>query len=194
MLLLALVAGFCGGGCMTGNLWHDKEYIVPAPDPKLSLSQTPRGILVQYDAMLERTGKIHRRRYLLEPNIKRLAKGDAPIPFKPLKGESERAIRIFRTVPSDRDYCAVVATNLTTFTIHRRGLVLGPYDLPVYKDREWAAAQWALTPLAVAADASVVGAVVYGAIKSDANLFPNGIFPLDYSGHADYTDPPGPPP
>ena len=167
--LLAAACCFCWCGCesvrdasLTGRLWNERDYVVPSPDPKLALSQTPQGILVQYDASYERNGALHRCAYYLEPNFKRVAAGQKPIFVNPAKPGPQTVIPIFPCPAADKpppELCAAWSSNFCTFTIYRRGQVLGPCNLPVFKDRRETATQVALTPLAVTGDASVVGAV-----------------------------------
>jgi hypothetical protein len=167
--LLAAACCFCWCGCesvrdasLTGRLWNERDYIVPSPDPKLALSQTPHGILVQYDSSYERNGELHRRAYYLEPNLKRVAAGQKPVFVNPAKAGPQTVIPLFPCPATDKpppELCAVCSSNFCTFTIYRRGQVLGPCDLPVFKDQRETATQVALTPLAVTGDASVVAAV-----------------------------------
>jgi hypothetical protein len=169
--LLAVVSCFCWCGCesvrdasFTGRLWHERDYVVPSPDPKLALNQTPQGILVQYDAEYERNGDIHRRAYYLEPNMKRVAAGQKPVFVDPAKAGPQTIIPILPRPAADGlppELRAVCSSNFCTFTIYRGKQVLGPCDLPVFSDQLETAKQVALTPLAVTGDASVVAAVIW---------------------------------
>jgi len=161
--LLAAVCCFCCGGCMTGSLWSERDYVVPSPDPKLALSRTPQGILVQYDAEYERNGDIHRRAYYLEPNIKRIAAGQKPVFVDPAKAGPQTVIPILRRSPTAEpqpELFALCSSNFCTFSLYRRKQVLGPCDLPVFRDRGEMAKQVALTPLTVAGYASSVAVAV----------------------------------
>jgi len=134
---------------------------VPSSEPKLALSQTPHGILAQYDAEFERNGNIHRRAFYVEPNLKRIAAGRKPIFVDPAKAGPQTLIAILSRPAANEprpELWAVCSSNYCTFTIYRRGQVLGPCDLPVFKDHLETATQVALTPLAVTGDASVVAA------------------------------------
>jgi hypothetical protein len=169
-MLLVAACCFCWCGCesvrdasFTGRLWHERDYVVPSSEPKLALSQTPQGILVQYDAEDERNGNIHRRAYYVEPNLKRIAAGHKPVFVNPAKAGPQTVIPILLRPPANEaapELWAVCSSNFCTFTIYRRGQVLGPCDLPVFKDQRETATQVALTPLAVTGDASVVAACV----------------------------------
>jgi hypothetical protein len=164
-----VLACFGGSGCdtvrndsLTAKLWHDTSFVVPSPDPKLAISQTPKGILVQYDAVSERSGEIKRHAYLLEPNLGRIAKRQKPVFTDPAKAGPRLAIPIFtKTIPGPArpEMYVVCSTNFSTFSIYSGKLSLGPCDLPVFNDRS-TAKELALTPLAVTGDASVIAAVL----------------------------------
>jgi len=160
--LLAAAGCFCFGccGCFTARLWNGDDYVTPAPDPKLALFRTPQGILVQYDALYEKTGNLHRRAYYLEPNLKRVAAKQKPIFIDPAKAGPQTVIPIFPR-PSTNGLPpalrAVCSSDLCSFTLYREGKVLGPFDLPVFKDEPGKVTKVALTPLAVTGDVSIVG-------------------------------------
>jgi hypothetical protein len=66
--------------------------------------------------------------------------------------------------------CAVVATNKQSFTFYQAGRALDSHDLPVYDDGKGPVEKIALTPLAVAADLTVVGGILgYIYLESVAN-------------------------
>lgn len=160
--LLAAGLGLCCCGCITKTLWTEHDCIVPSPVPKLALTETDRGILVQYDAETERNGDIRRRAYLLEPNLRRIAAGKRPVYINSSSPKAQKPIPVFLKLPADRpapEIYAVCPSNGCTFTIYRGRKMLGPCDLPVFKDGGQTAKQVALTPLAVAGDVSVVGAI-----------------------------------
>jgi hypothetical protein len=168
--LLVAASCFCWCGCesvrdasFTGRLWQERDFVVPSPDPKLALFNTPQGILVQYDASYERNGDLRRHTFYLEPNLKRIAARQKPVFIDPAKTAPRTAIPIFPhfevNAPLPELY-AICAPDHSTFTIYRRAEVLGPCELPFYKDRHETATQAALTPLTVTGDASVIAAVV----------------------------------
>jgi hypothetical protein len=145
---------------MTKSLWTERDCVVPSPVPKLSLSQTPAGILVQYDLEYERNGDIRRRAYFLEPNLKRIVAGQKPIFVDPGKVGPQKEIPLLRSFPLNEPrpaLFAVCSSNECVFSLYRDGKVLGPCDLPIFKDGRETAEQVALTPLAVTGDISIVG-------------------------------------
>jgi hypothetical protein len=176
--LLAAAGCFCFCGCMTKSLWSERDYVVPSPVPNLALAQTPQGILVQYDAEYERNGDIHRRAFYLEPNIKRVAAGQKPVFVNPAKVGPQSVIPILPRPAAGEprpELFAVCSSNFCTFTLYRRKEVLGPCDLPVFKDREETAKQVALTPLTVTGDITVVGyltSFIWAPIFSDSRVGP----------------------
>jgi hypothetical protein len=134
---------------------------------------------VQYDASYERDGELHRRAYYLKPNLKRVAAGQKPVFVDPARAGPQTVIPIFPLAAADKprpELCAVFSSNFCTFTIYRRGEVLGPFDLPVFKDPWETATQVAWTPLAVTGDASVVasviGCLVVAAARDNPDLWP----------------------
>lgn len=150
---------------MTAKLWQARDYVVPSPpDPKLTLSQTPHGILAQYDASYEHDGKVRRLAYYVEPNMERIGKRQKPVFVNPTKAGSQIIIPILAPAkaqePKPQLY-AVYLPNDSAFSIYCRGEeVLGPCELPVFKDPRLTAEQVALTPLTVVGDGSIVGACV----------------------------------
>jgi hypothetical protein len=169
LILLAVASCFCWCGCesvrdasLTARLWDGGNYVAPAPDPKLVLSQTPQGILVQYDALYEHNGDLHRRAYYVETNFKRVVAGQKPVFVDPAKAGPQTVIPIFPrpAVKEPRPELWAVCSNYCTFTIYRQGVLLGPYDLPVFKDERETAAKVALTPLTATVDAAVAASVV----------------------------------
>jgi hypothetical protein len=163
--LLAAIGCSFWCGCdysITGRLWQERDYVVPAPNPHLALFQTAHGILVQYDASYERDGGFRRQAYYLEPNLKNTAARQKPILVDSAKAGPKTAILIFTSLAVNAvppPLYAICSTNQSTFTLYRQAESLGPCELPVYKDRRETATQAALTPLAVTGDASIVGAV-----------------------------------
>lgn len=168
LLAVAACFGWCGcDASLTGRLWQDEAYVAPLPDPKLELSQTSQGILAQYDASYDRTGKQRRFAYFVEPNLDRIARRQKPVFVDPAKAGPQTAIPILPppTVGGKRpELFAVFSKDNFTFSIYCQGQeVVGPCPLPVFKDSRRTAAQVALTPLTATADAAVVG-IVAGAV------------------------------
>jgi hypothetical protein len=183
---------------MTGKLWNEKDYVVPSPpDPKLALSQTSLGILAQYNASYERNGQVRRLAYLVEPNMERVGEGKKPVFVDPAKAGRPMVIPILSPPAAGEkrpDLYAVYWTNTFAFSIFCQGKeVLGPCGLPAFRDQRQKAEQLALTPLAVAGDASIVGAcagavvgVVWGLGRAG---YTGDIVPTGYSENSGFSDP-----
>ncbi len=143
---------------------------MPSPNPRFTLSQTPHGILAQYDASYERDGKQRRLAYYVESNFERVVKGKKPDLVDPAKAGPQIIIPVLPSPvlgQTQPQLYAVYSSSLRTFSLYCRGQeVLGPCNLPVFKDRRGTAAQFALTPLAVTADTSVAGAAVGAVVGS----------------------------
>lgn len=169
-VILAAAACLCLCGCesvrdvtITGHLWNQSDYIVPSPEARLTLAQTPDGILVQYNSVTERNGEIHRHAYFLEANNQRIAAGKQPVFIDPATIQPQTTIPVFWRMPENQrlpNLCALGQTNLDEFVMYRDGKRGESYDLPVYNDKRKVAEKAALTPLAITGDATVVAAVV----------------------------------
>ena len=123
-------------GCMTSNLWHERDYVVPSTDPKLALAQTSHDVLVQYDAVSERTGEVQRRAYFLEPNLQRIAAGKKPVFVDAAKAKLWRPSRFLRVWPATRrlpELGAVFFDQLGGLYDLSARTGLGPCDLPVFQ-------------------------------------------------------------
>jgi len=157
-------------GC-TASIWEEgrfARYHEPADKPNLRLfySSHTRDVLVEYIDVRETDGAAKRRAFWLGPNQERVCerhrphfvslskeKGLVPIPFRaglpPLPAAA----------PSE-DLYAVVSADGSSFTLYGGRQSLGDYHLPTYADASGRVIQVLLTPPALVADASMVGAVV----------------------------------
>jgi len=165
-LLLAVLLAGAGGGCesareasFTCKLWDKdvRSYCQPVANPELALyeAKPAREVLVEYNALSDRDDQIKRRAYFLEANQKRIAAGKAPQFVDP--GLSRNLTAIPQQV-STNTY-AIPGTNGWTFTLYRPGREPEVCNLPTYRDDHNTAGRVALTPLAVAGDATILGVV-----------------------------------
>lgn len=177
LLLLLLFGSGCTYALWTnGNLVAYKE---PAQNPDLHLFQSRQraDFLVVYDEHSERTDTIHRRAYWLNSNQGRVEKQKAPAFAR--RGAARHlnlsAIPVFYSMPQS-DFAggiyAVCDTNKESFALFSGHREIGSYDFPVYNDHWGNIEKAALTPVAVTADATVVGGVValfyaYGRAEGD---------------------------
>ena len=117
-------------------------------------------VLVVYDEENEETGKRRRKAYWAETN--------APPPENPFRPEyvatkRKRRLAVIPTgaAPGPNDYSAVATNDTRAFILYRDGKQLAVYDLPVYEDRSARTKQIALTPVAVVADITIVGGILF---------------------------------
>ena len=156
-----------GNGCATHALWHNdnlEAWNQPAPTPNLRLfeSKQPADILVVYDEYLERSDVIHPRAYWLKENQKLLAQGYAPHFVSTKSAVATTAVPVFPTSANQSSQpppYALVATNGQSFTLYLSNGTVETHDLPVYNDHKGKMEKFALTPLATAADITIVGGV-----------------------------------
>ncbi|MHB8520972.1 MAG: hypothetical protein ACYDH9_09445 [Limisphaerales bacterium] len=155
---------------LTYKLWTNEEmrhFNEPVPNAHLELFELEQGddVLVQYDEVREKNGQVCRRAYLLRSNAGRIATKKKPrlvdssrvstrhrIPT----GESISAIT--NAAPGLVTY-AIIAKGGHEFTLYRAGQADGTYALPVYLESGGTVVRVAVTPLAVAGDAVMVGLV-----------------------------------
>ena len=170
LLLLPLILN---SGCVTHQLWTASEldeWNEPCEKANLHLydAKSRNDYLVVYNEYLGRPDRIRTRAYFLNQNEKRiahhvgphfvstnLAAAFPPVPVydPPLPGNTNQLARLF----------AVASTNGQQFTIYFNNRELNSYHLPIYNDGQGLYERVALTPVAVTADATIVGCIV-GAI------------------------------
>ncbi len=169
--LLALLSAqaMLVGGCATSKVWEAGQFArfhEPAKPSNLRLfDSSQRGdVLVEYDEWRDGDEKIRRRAYWLAENTARLqaqrnprfvtAQHDAdlsPIPeieARPVDGDV-----------SNGHHCAIISNQ--DFVLYSGQTKIGSYELPVYADASGRVKQVAITPIAVAADLTIVGGVLF---------------------------------
>ena len=157
------------GGCATSALWEEgrfARYREPASQPNLRLfhSAQRQDVLVEYDETRDTDETIRRRAYWLDRNATRLRDRSKPR-FVSVK-EAEKLTAIPIVAPADAAVApagglyAMASTNVQAFILNSGGKDLGSYELPVYRDASGRTMQVLLTPLAVAADLTIVGGVL----------------------------------
>jgi hypothetical protein len=156
-------------GC-TAALWKKDTFAYyhrPADPANLQLFYSParKDILVRYDESTEKTGAISARCYWLETNTERINLGYKPH-FSSLKlTEGLEAIPISKMapgspVPSKASFAVAMQEDDDSFTLYHGGEQLESYKLPTYVEPSRRVKQILLTPLALAGDATVIGAVI----------------------------------
>jgi hypothetical protein len=156
-------------GCATNALWNKTQldaWNEPASNANVHLfdASQRKDFLVVYDEYSERHDSIHTRAYFLNQNQGRVAQGQKPHFVSARASRKLSPVPIFQTLPESntnfsQTICAVISTNGQFFTIYS-GKEKTDYNLPVYNDGQGQIDRIALTPIAVVADATIVGGVL----------------------------------
>jgi hypothetical protein len=159
-----LVLTLLSTGCVTRALWADKSFHASDyPELRLSLSPHADDILVQYLEQSAESDKTQRRAYWLFAHaVQRQEKAkpkfvtpDASLELIPIPMLGDPAAT--NSLPAG--YCALPLAYDQGFYLWKHGRQIGRFDLPIYfvKPRS-RVGRMVLTPLAVTADAVIVGA------------------------------------
>ena len=161
------VAAALLSGCVTKKLWQQDAFREPWPEPHLQLTfdQDRKDVLVGYDELNDRSDQRRPRAYYLFQNEKRIMAKRKPAFVDPAKMVKFPPVSVFSglqpvAMTTNLELVAVTATNNASFKLYSKGKPLGEFFLPVYKDGVWQAQKALLMPLAVGADATVVGGVL----------------------------------
>lgn len=166
--LLLLLACVLTQGCATERLWetsHFAEYGEPSPRAKLALawSDERKDVLVEYDETGPRSGKVVRRAYWLKENESQARPVGKPRFVKdPIK--NLQPMGVLQTAPpeSPPDRYAVAEEGGRRFRLFGiEGDNSEVHYLPTYCVDSGRWVQVLLTPPAVAADATVVGGLLF---------------------------------
>jgi hypothetical protein len=170
--IISFILGLClltlGNGCVTKNLWESnglEAWKQPDASPNLHLfaARQPADILIVYDEYSERRGVTHTRAYWLSQNDKIIRNGHAPHFVKPESAAGCATIPVFLTTTNEINSpppYAVLAGNGQSFTLHSPNGLVGSYGLPYYNDGKGKYEKFMMTPLATAADITIVGAII----------------------------------
>jgi hypothetical protein len=164
LFLIALM-----NGCVTKGLWENgnlEAWNQPAANPNLRLFEAkPTGnLLVVYDEYSERRNSIHTRAFWLNENQKPLAEHYMPHFVSASSTPGLISIPVF--FAHTNQSClppppyAIVATNGQSLIFHLRDGLVSSYDLPFYNDGKGKVEKFILTPVAVTADATIVGSIL----------------------------------
>jgi hypothetical protein len=167
-------------GCATSKVWEEGQFArfhEPATPANLRLFQSERSgdVLVEYDEWRDGDESIRRRAYWLEPNRERVHARRKPR-FVPIdRASGLAAIPATEAPPGAGDATiekryAVIPTQSQAFILYSADQKVGDYELPVYQDASGRVLQVALTPIAVAADLTIVGGYLFVWIWSSAAL------------------------
>lgn len=166
-IALLLLLTLCG--CTNSALWKNhalSRFHEPGNPSQVAIHQSAdaRRVLIEYNEICEESEHKERRAYWLA-----LGETSKPNPHRPVFVSCDTAQGL-PSVPliepqdgaaiSCTGLCAVVSTNGREFTIYSDGRDVGHYRLPVYEDSSGRLKRIALTPLTVAADATIVGGLI----------------------------------
>ena len=179
-LLLVLAMPFLNG--CTALLWNKNtfgKYCYPASPPNLALfySAERKDFLVRYDERREDERKVHRRCYWLDRNSDRVRRGEPPRFVPPALAQQLHPVPRLegRTNPPpaglDGLYVVTPPSN-EGFTLYAGDHELESYGLPKYDLVSGTGTKILLTPLAIAGDATLIGAVgglILAANSSDSD-------------------------
>ncbi len=166
-----------GTGCetvekysLTYRLWDTgdlSKWSEPAPNPNLALFEATNSaeVLVQYDAFSEKHSTVKRRAYLLWQNANRIAAGRKPKLASVTVADGMKPVPVLpapvaaSNLPPEMAAYAVVTHEGRQFILYRPMEPDATFDLPVYAETSGTPTRLVLTPLAVAGDTVMVGAV-----------------------------------
>ena len=157
-------------GCTTA-LWEEDRfthYNCPADPPNMRLlhARGATDVLVQYDELGEGDNYVRRRSYWAARNAWQTRNARKPNFADPREANGLTAIPTVTATPAatmtNWGGCyAIMSTNVNAFVFYCPGEEPAAYELPRYNDDHLQRVkQVALTPAAVAVDATIVGAAV----------------------------------
>jgi hypothetical protein len=171
LLLVLLVAGCeTARDCsLTYKLWDkgSRPSCRPSMEPNLAVftSTAQPDVLVAYNALDTRAGRILRRAYFLHTNEARIAMRQKPLYVEPSIATNMISASVIATtnnVPQTGVFVRYpISTNSgSSFELYRNGQSEGTHDLPIYNEERHPAARVALTPVAILGDTLMVGVAV----------------------------------
>jgi len=168
LLALLMAQAMLLAGCATSKVWEDGQFArfhEPAtPSNLLLFESSQRGaVLVEYDEWRDGDDLSRRRAYWLDQNTARLQAGRKP-----------RFIRARRDADLSPLPAVEAPTHVEVPGAHQHSIIsnqafvlysgenkIGAYELPVYADASGRVKQIAITPIAVAADLTIVGGFLF---------------------------------
>jgi hypothetical protein len=156
-----------GNGCVTKALWQNdnlESWNKPTSNPNIRIfASKDRGdMLVVYDEYSERKDATRTRAYWLNENEKLLEQGHMPHFVTTNSIVALTSVPVMPVATNHIDFPSPPYAQIE-FDQHSFTLFLddhgqaGPYDLPTYNDGKGKVEKFALTPLASAADVTLVG-------------------------------------
>ena len=167
-LLFLLMSLMLGSGCVTKRLWDSNDleaWNQPGTDPRLHVFQAnPKNdLLIVYDEYSERSDATRTRAYWLNENQKLIDDRAMPHFVSTNSIDHLNALPTY-SAPLDLPHLpppfVITATNGQSFTLYSGGGASATHSLPFYNDGKGKAEKFVLTPLATAADVTIVGGVI----------------------------------
>jgi hypothetical protein len=169
LLALLTAQAMLVGGCATSKVWQEGQFArfhEPARPSNLRLfDSNQRGdVLVEYDEWRDGDEKIRRRAYWLTENTARLQAHRNPRFVRPQHDADLSPIPVMEAERVNGDAsaghrCGMISNQ--EFVLYSSQTKMGTYELPVYADASGRVKQVAITPIAVAADLTIVGGVLF---------------------------------
>jgi hypothetical protein len=154
-------------GCATSALLTSgpKQYR-PANPPNMAALQRKDGkrVLIVYDEQSDAYRKPVRRAYWIDPQAEPPARVEKPIFVQPREGKGLKPVAISEQPAPTGLSLVPEVQDASSFTLYDDGEKLWRQSLPVYERPRFTLKQSALLPLAVAADATVVGGIAAVAV------------------------------
>jgi hypothetical protein len=166
--LLALAAlAWSGAGCTTGTLWGDASLVhshFAGDPPNLAIYRAEQGndVLVEYNEACDYNSSIVRRAFWLKENQNRILEKQKPHFVSPDTAKNleeillELSVQGIQTIKPSASYSADREILTVVFEEAREEQC----ELPRYADSSSTTKKVLLTPIAVATDATIVGAFV----------------------------------
>ena len=168
-------------GCATHALWEEgrfARFYDPARPANLRAfhSQQKDDVLVVYDELRDDNDSLRRRAYWLRENNEPARNPHKPGFVSKREARGLQELAVFETgatnVAANLPLYIVVAPNHQDFALYSSERKLGDYELPVYPDSTGRVLQVFLTPVAVVADITIIGSVVFVyALASGPNCY-----------------------
>jgi hypothetical protein len=169
-LLLAVQAALLSG-CTTNALWESgrlARFHEPNEPPNLRLfySEGRQDVLAQYVEVRDSDEALRERAYWLHESAWRIQQRRKPQFVPVIQAAKLQVIPLVTSPglnppPSNARQYAVVSTKGGSFTLYSTNQSIGAFDLPVYEDPSGKVKKVLLTPLAVVADLSIVGGIIF---------------------------------
>lgn len=159
-------------GCVTAKVWQPNNFAgfhEPAEPANIQLfySTQLHDVLVEYDEKVGHKGATRRRAYWVEQNQSKEGRESRPHFVSLKEGEGLSAIPVFDSMEkadsSQSTGLFALSTNSLGFQLYginenQKSAMLGDHELPAYYDDSGRRRKIMLTPPAIVADLSIIGA------------------------------------